>query len=290
MLLSVIVSLYNAERTIVDLLDSLKAQVINHKCEIIIIDDCSTDNTVHIIKKCGFTVQSLSQNRGPAVCRNIGAAMANGEVLVFTDSDCRVSNDWLDKIQLQFQDKRIHAVMGRMKILESTYLGDAISALGFPAGGSIGFDKIWKVDEKGYTDSLSTCNCAIRKGIFYKVGGFDETFPFPGGEDSLLAFALRKQQYTIRYCPDIVVYHAARTRLSDFIKWQYRRGISSYIFSKKINNKGGFIRLRLWSIKNVIQNNKTSKKLPAIIFLLVLGYMTQLIGYLRAGTIFESNK
>ena len=106
--------------------------------------------------------------------------------------------------------------MGKIVLLPSNFLGDSISALGFPAGGSIGFDKIWKVDAKGFTDSLSTCNCAIRKDAFEKIGGFDESFPFPGGEDSLLAYNLRNLNYRIKYCTNIVVYHAARDSFRGF--------------------------------------------------------------------------
>lgn len=71
-------------------------------------------------------------------------------------------------------------------MMPSNLLGDSISALGFPAGGAIVFDKIWKVNQDGFTDSLSTCNCAVKKDIFQKMGGFDDSFPFPGGEDSFL--------------------------------------------------------------------------------------------------------
>jgi hypothetical protein len=74
--------------------------------------------------------------------------------------------DWLEHIKNRFNDNTVDVVMGKLNLDQSTYLGDSISALGFPAGGSIGFDKI----------------C-----------GFDETFPYPGGEDTLLAVSLRKR-------------------------------------------------------------------------------------------------
>ena len=170
--------------------------------------------------------------------------------------------------------------MGRLIISSSTYLGDCISALGFPAGGSIGFDKIWRVDDQGYTTSLSTCNCAIRKNIFEAAGGFDETFPYPGGEDTLLAYALCRNGCRIKYCPDIKVHHAPRTKLKDFIRWQFRRGISSYLFAQKIPVKSDFIKLRIWSIKNIIATYKTDKKIPLILILLLTGYFSQILGYL----------
>lgn len=279
MLLSIVIPVHNAEKTLVDLLKSLNKQVVLHDCEVIFVDDNSDDQSRAIIEEYDFLFLPQSKNRGPAVCRNIGTAMAKGDIIVFTDSDCRVGDGWLEHIKNRFNDSNVDAVMGKLILDQSTYLGDAISALGYPAGGSIGFDKIWKVDEKGCTDSLSSCNCAIRKTVLDEIGGFDETFPYPGGEDTLLAVSLRKKGYRIHYCPEIVMYHAARTKIKDFVHWQFRRGISSYFFSKKITEKSSFIKLRLWSIKNILLHNKFDKKLPAIILLLTVGYLSQIAGY-----------
>jgi GT2 family glycosyltransferase len=135
------------------------------------------------------------------------------------------------------------------------------------------------VDENGYTDSLSTCNCAIRKDIFEQAGGFDETFPYPGGEDTLLAYAIRQQNNRIKYCPDVIVHHAPRTKFKDFVRWQFRRGVSSYLFARKITGKSDFIKLRLWSIKNIISAYKTDPKIPLILFLILSGYFSQVLGY-----------
>ncbi len=281
MTLSVIIPAYNAEKTLKRLLVSLTEQ--NFKdFEIIVINDCSTDNTSKIAETYDCNLIELKENHGPAYCRNLGVKKAKGEILVFTDSDCNVSPDWLETLQKIFTDKNIDAVMGKLVLLPSTFLGDSISALGFPAGGAIGFDKIWKVDEKGFTDSLSTCNCAVRKNIFNMVGEFDETFPYPGGEDTLLAYNLINSGHKIKYCPDVIVYHEARDSFIDFLKWQFRRGVSSYIFSRKIINKGHFMSLRIWSSKNIIKHNYKSLKFPMIIFLLFTGFAVQAAGFASA--------
>ena len=181
MRLSVIVPAYNAKTTLPKLLDSLTNQSCND-FEIIIVDDYSKDNTPQIAQSYPCRLMQLSENRGPAYCRNIGAKNAGGDILVFTDSDCRVDRKWLDNILKHFSENDCDAIMGRLMLMPSTFLGDSISALGFPAGGAIGFDKIWKVDNEGFTDSLSSCNCAVKKEVFQEVGGFDESFPYPGGE------------------------------------------------------------------------------------------------------------
>jgi glycosyltransferase involved in cell wall biosynthesis len=280
MIFSVIIPVYNAEETLPDLLNSLKSQEYSSHFEIIIIDDCSTDNSIKITQNFDVLLIALENNSGPAVCRNIGAQKAQGDILVFTDSDCQVAETWLSNIEREFHDKETEAIMGRLIIPTSNYLGDSISALGFPAGGSIGFDKIWRVDINGFTDSLSTCNCAIKKDIFEQIEGFDETFPYPGGEDTLLAYAIRQNGYHIKYCPDIIVNHAPRTKFKDFLRWQFRRGISSYLFAQKIMIKSDFIKLRLWSIRNIISTYKFDKKIPLILILLLTGYFSQVLGYL----------
>lgn len=278
---SVIVPTYNAESTLPTLLDSIFDQIYED-FELILVDDGSMDRTSSILKDYRCTVIQLEKNHGPAYCRNRGAKEARGEILVFTDSDCIVAHSWLDTIHRRFSRNDVEAIMGKIILMPSTFLGDSISALGFPAGGGLGFDKIWKVDPYGYTDSLSSCNCSIRKDVFWNAGGFDATFPFPGGEDSLLAYRLIKLNYRIKYCSDVLVYHAARDSLNDFLKWQFRRGMSSYIFSKKISNKKNFLALRMWSTGNIIRRYFTDRKFPLVLFLLCTSFFVQFIGYLTA--------
>jgi glycosyltransferase involved in cell wall biosynthesis len=281
MKLSVVVPAYNAQETMPALMESLSKQN-SGDFEVIVVDDCSKDDTVSMMKPYSCQLIQLTENHGPAYCRNVGARKAQGEILVFTDSDCSATPGWLEAIEDHFSRKDTEALMGRVVLPPSTWIGDSISALGFPAGGAIGFDKIWKVDGRGFTNSLSSCNCAVRKDVFWKAGGFDETFPLPGGEDSLLAYEIRKLGYRIKYCPDVVAYHEARDSLRDFLAWQFRRGISSFIFSTKISDKKGFLALRMWSTANVIKRYMWDRKFPLILLLLGASYVTQLAGFIVA--------
>ena len=134
MKISVIVPVYNAESTLPDLLDSLFNQT-HRGFEIIVVDDCSSDSTAHIAKNYSCCLIRLKENRGPAYCRNIGAKKARGELLVFTDGDCRADPGWLENVVRHFSKNDVVALMGRLELLPSNFLGDSISALGFPAGG-----------------------------------------------------------------------------------------------------------------------------------------------------------
>ncbi len=277
-MISIIVPFYNAENTLERLLDSILKQSFSD-FELIVVDDASTDSSLRIAQSYPCKTIHLDRNHGPAYCRNIGAKHAKGDILVFIDSDCQAHPDWLKHINDYSYDNRIVALMGRLILMPSTYIGESISALGFPAGGTIGFEKIWKVDADGFTSSLSSCNCAVKKHVFNYIGGFDESFPYAGGEDSFFAYTLIENGYRIKYIPHMIVYHEARSSLRSFMKWHFKRGISSYIFSMKIRNKSDYFRLRLWSTKNIFKAFKHDHKFPMILCLLSISFMVQFIGF-----------
>ena len=279
---SVIIPAYNAAATLPKLLASLAAQTYRRPFEVIVVDDNSDDTTAEIATSVDCRLIRLTENRGPAYCRNIGVRNASGKILIFTDSDCNVDREWLERIDGCFSLDDTDCVMGRLVLLPSGLLGDSISALGFPAGGSLGFEKIWYVNDEGYTNSLSSCNFAIKRHVLAAAKGFDESFPYAGGEDSVLAYRLIRMHYRIKYCPNVVAYHPARDTLQSFARWQFKRGISSFIFSKKVARKKDFVSLRMWSTQNIIKYNWLNKEFPLVVFLLGMSFLLQGFGFLRA--------
>ncbi|MCH4896296.1 glycosyltransferase family 2 protein [Marinilabiliaceae bacterium JC040] len=101
-LISVIIPVYNSAKTIRETLNSVIKQTYDN-IEVIIIDDCSTDETVKIILDFAkidtrINLFSLDYNSGAAVARNYGINKAKGQYLAFIDSD----DLWLkDKLQKQ---------------------------------------------------------------------------------------------------------------------------------------------------------------------------------------------
>lgn len=91
--ISIIIPVYNTEKYIQKCIDSLYAQNLN--IEIIFINDGSTDNSKEIInnyfKKDGRIKVMFQDNQGPAVARNLGLEVAQGNYIAFLDSD-----DWID--------------------------------------------------------------------------------------------------------------------------------------------------------------------------------------------------
>ena len=89
--ISVIVPIYNNEQYLKTCLDSLVNQSLND-IEIILIDDCSTDNSYKIAQEYNDNYSNIklyknNQNYGQGKTRNIGLDIATGEYIGFIDSD-----------------------------------------------------------------------------------------------------------------------------------------------------------------------------------------------------------
>lgn len=101
-LVSVIVPVYNREKTLKRALDSVLEQSYA-KLEVIIVDDCSSDKSVEIVEAYDDSrihLIRLADNHGAAYARNIGIANAHGDCIAFQDSD----DVWLaDKLKLQIE-------------------------------------------------------------------------------------------------------------------------------------------------------------------------------------------
>lgn len=87
---SIIIPVFNGEHFIKDCLDSVLAQSYS-KYEVIIINDCSTDNTQSILNKFNkikkIKILSLNKNVGCSLARNIGLKHASGNFISFIDAD-----------------------------------------------------------------------------------------------------------------------------------------------------------------------------------------------------------
>lgn len=104
-LVSIVTPVYNAARFIQETIDSVLAQTYT-EFELILVDDCSRDDSVSIIQKNQqndprIKLVQLAENSGAAVARNAGIAAASGQYIAFIDSDDRWAENKLTK-QLGF--------------------------------------------------------------------------------------------------------------------------------------------------------------------------------------------
>jgi glycosyltransferase involved in cell wall biosynthesis len=87
MFFSVVIPVFNRADLIGATLDSIFNQAFD-ECEVIVVDDGSTDETVNVLQKYGDRISIFQQkNRGPGAARNLGISHAQGDYVVFLDSD-----------------------------------------------------------------------------------------------------------------------------------------------------------------------------------------------------------
>jgi glycosyltransferase involved in cell wall biosynthesis len=130
-LVSIITPLYNSGDFISETIDSILSQTYQN-WELIIVDDCSIDNGVKIVKKYqenndNIKLVQLSKNSGAAVARNKGIKKAKGKYIAFLDSDDLWHPEKLEK-QISFMEKNDYAFTytNYQKISESGGFTDVI--------------------------------------------------------------------------------------------------------------------------------------------------------------------
>ncbi len=106
--ISVLVAVYNAEKTLRRCLDSLIHQTLGEEVQIICIDDASTDASLAIIREYeekynNVDVVALKKNRGQAHARNQGIPLVRGFVTTFLDSDDYLAPDALEQALIPFE-------------------------------------------------------------------------------------------------------------------------------------------------------------------------------------------
>lgn len=194
--LSIVIPAYNASESLGKLLASLQKSSFKNY-EVIVGDDAS--NEQYLVGK-GVKIVRLTRNRGPAAARNAAAKRANGEVLVFLDSDVQVYPDTLKKIAEKFkEDHDLTAVTGVWDKHQKT---DNF----FPQFKALRDWSYWtnERDRDGYYYLFSTRIAAIRRMVFLRLGGFNEAFRQM--EDVELTYRIAKR-YAIIFAPDVRVHH-----------------------------------------------------------------------------------
>lgn len=214
MKVTVIIPAYNAGRTIADTLRSLEKQNFRD-FEVIVVDDGSSDNTAEAVKKFPKVRLLGEKNAGPAAARNYGAREAKGDILVFTDSDCVASPDWLSQMVLPFEDRNIVGVQGRYKSKQRGIVARFIQ---------LEIEKRYeKMAKQKYIDFIGSYSAAYRKNVFLEASGFDESFRIASGEDTELSYKISKAGHKMVFRQSAVVYHSHPNSLGKYLRIKFFR-------------------------------------------------------------------
>ena len=215
MKLSIVIPVYNAEKTLSSCLKRIYSA--NYKnFEVILVDDCSKDNTVKIAKQFKTKIIRLKTNSGAAAARNAGIKAAKNEITLFIDSDMIVNKDSFKKLINTFKDKTIDGVTGNYpsttitKDLLTYYqnLYTHYNYLSIGNGNIVQIKNFW------------TAFGAVKTKIL-KQNLFDSSFK--GLEDIELGVRLANKGYKIVLNKDIQNIHNNYYNLKKFIKNYYSK-------------------------------------------------------------------
>jgi glycosyltransferase involved in cell wall biosynthesis len=206
--LSVIIASYNSQDTIVRCLTALENQTTNCQFEIIIVDT-STDGTAAIIRQefPKIKLYTFSERKYPGAARNYGVMQSSGEILAFTDADCIVETDWIEKLITAHQIHS-HPAIGGWAYYFATLTAWMPQVAAFER-----------------TD-IPTGFLTVKRWAFDLYGPFSN---IRYGEDTLFNWKLAQAGYLSMWLPAIKVSHINIDRLDLFLDRQFNHG---YNFAK----------------------------------------------------------
>jgi GT2 family glycosyltransferase/glycosyltransferase involved in cell wall biosynthesis len=180
--------------------------------EVIVVDDCSTDETAELVPRMqGVVYLRNEKNSGFIFSCNRGAAPARGKYLFFLNNDTIVTPGWLTALLATFVEDPQAGIVGSKLVYPHGQLQEAGGIIWRDASGwNYGkFDDPEK-PEYNYLREVDYCSGAalmIRKSLFQSLGGFDPKYAPAYYEDADLSFKVRKAGYKVFYQPLSEIIH-----------------------------------------------------------------------------------
>lgn len=222
---SVIVPARNEESNIGSCIDGVLSQTYKD-FELILVDDCSTDNTLKIMKDYALRdsrvkVISLPFSSNPQKKQAIEAAVrsAVSDIIVTTDADCRYSSNWLATMAGQL-NKGYLMIAGPVRII-GTGIFSKLQALDF--AGLIGVTA--SSIEKSAPVMCNGANLVFRRKAFLEAGGYTSNYNTYSGDDMFLMQEIeRRFPGKVGFCsdPDAIVDTTSCTSVRSFISQRVR--------------------------------------------------------------------
>jgi len=223
---SIIVPTKNCKHTISRALNSLK--MLDYPSYEVIVADSSNDGTDRIASEFGFEVV-YAPPTGINVGRNTGIRASSGEIVCFTDGDCEVPPNWLNKIVSEFEkDPRIGCVGGSVIVKPQTFwdkYSQGTLYLIFPI-----YTEKYTIKKDNISDQPFRrerypigCNMTFNKEVLEKLRGFDENWRW-GADDIELMYRLLEYGRLIVVNPEIIVYHHPHLSFLELLRRAYRYG------------------------------------------------------------------
>ena len=232
MKISIIIPVYNSSSTLKECLDSIFSSTFKDY-EVIVVSGNSTDDSIKIAKQFQIKIIELPENKGPALARNKGFQVAQGDIILFLDSDVIINKNSLSLIIDKFSLAEVNAIQGiyshepNYKYLATQFYQSYLCYYVWP-------------ENKKYATTLVTGCFAIRKEIFNKLGGFDVNIENASCEDEKFGYSLIEKGYKILILRDLQVVHRVNYNVINFIKRRLTQEfdrIKFYLREKAYTNK-----------------------------------------------------
>lgn len=227
---SIIVPVFNRPQEIDELLESLSHQEYR-AFEVIVIEDGSSLKCDAIVNRyrSSFDLQYFfKSNTGPGDSRNFGASKANGDYLVFFDSDCIIPPQYLSRVNRFLMAQPLDAYGGPDKAPDT--LTNVQQAINYSMTSFLTTGGIRGHRSKAKSFVPRSFNMGIRKQAFEHSSGFSDLHP---GEDPDLIYRLSNLGYTKGLITDAFVYHKRRINFSGFAHQVYKFGLARTILMKR---------------------------------------------------------
>jgi GT2 family glycosyltransferase len=192
--------------------------------ELIVVDDASTDSTADLLASYSEAIRAvrLDRNEGFAAACNRGAALADGEAIVFLNNDTEPRPGWLAALAAYAEAHPAAAVLGA-RLLYPTgavqHAGVAIGQDGYPHNLYAGFPFDHPAVARSRRLQAVTGACMlVRREAFEAAGGFDTGF-LNSLEDVDLCLRIGEAGGEVHYCAEAIVTHlesASRGRRDRF--------------------------------------------------------------------------
>lgn len=235
---SVIIAARNEEDKIAKTIDDILAQDYpRHLFELIVIDDHSTDGTADIVKnypnlKLIQLNETTALNSYKKMAIQTAIAAANGDLIVTTDADCRMGNQWLKTIVDCYEKHGFKMISSPVAYFEEKNFFEELQSLEFAYLIGLGASTIGNKNP-------STCNganLAYQKKAFFEVGGFKGIDDLASGDDELLLHkmaAIYGNKIGFLKNKNAVVFTHAKATLGEFIQQRKRWASKSTRYKEK---------------------------------------------------------
>jgi glycosyltransferase involved in cell wall biosynthesis len=214
---SVVIPAYNGEATLVECLVRV-FESSYERLEVVLIDDGSTDRTREIAARFPARIESTARRVGPAAARNLGARLAEGDILFFIDADVMLRPDTISRLVGRFARGDCDAVCG---VQSAEMRHHSLPSL---------YKNLWirstYLRSTGEVPLFYTTAAAIRRSSFRQAGGFDPGYTTPSTEDTAFGQKLARLGIRVQVQPDLEVEHVKRYTLGSLLRTDLRRAIA----------------------------------------------------------------